>query len=275
MVHAAAVRLGRDRGWDQDALAAAHGHALAAGLRYRWTGPSKISPDRRHVACPVFVLHDDGFGRVMIEVRQRDHDRVIAVSEPALAFSTSDGFQRSARTLRWQNKNSVGLIPWSGLFGDQQGMLRLNLAYPGEPRTAEPPPPQTKPLSVASLPQIIVQVPAEIGPRITVVGGGPMNGIPAAYEKTLDDLLDRLQSEPWQVWWAAEAEDDLKIWYDFAVTKTGIAIRHAHGRWRTTIRRPAATFAGAPEPATLARQDVDAMLAAIQRRTRLSEHPPL
>jgi hypothetical protein len=38
-----------------------------------------------------------------------------------------------------------------------------------------------------------------------------MNGIPAAYEEPLHHLLDRLQSEPWQAWWAAEADDPLEI----------------------------------------------------------------
>ncbi|MEU3458239.1 hypothetical protein ABZ671_32370 [Micromonospora sp. NPDC006766] len=276
VVHAATTRLGRDRGWDQDALAAAHAHTLAAGLRYRWTGPAKTSPDRRHSARPVFVLHDDGYGRVVIEVRRRADDQVVAVSAPALAFSTSAGFQRSAHTLRWRDTSTVEVAPWAGMFGDEQGLLSLNLTNPDSLGTAEPSPSGPgKSSDTTGTPAITVQVPDDLGARIEVIGGGPMNGIPAGYQNTLHTLLEQIRATPWQAWWAAGANDVLEIWYDFAAAKAGVTIRHAHGRWRTTIRRPAGTFAKAIDPAALARHDIQAMLTAVQRRTGLSEHPPL
>jgi hypothetical protein len=276
VVHAATTRLGLERGWDQDALAAAYTRTLAAGLRYRWNGPAKSSPDRRHSARPLFVLHDDGYGRVVIEVRRRADDQVVAVSAPALAFSTAAGFQRSAQTLRWQDSTTVEAIPWAGLYGDKQGLIRVDLTNPGSPGIAEPSPPGFGESGEATdLPAITVQVPDDRGARIEVIGGGPMNDIPAGYETTLHTLLERIQTEPWQAWWAAGATDVLEIWYDFAAARAGVTIRHGHGRWRTTIRRPAATFATTTDPVTLAREDTTAMLKAIQRRTGLSGHPPL
>jgi hypothetical protein len=224
----------------------------------------------------VFVLHDDGYGRVVIEVRRRADAQLVAVSAPALAFSTSAGFQRSARTLRWPDANIVELVPWAGLFGDNHGMLRLDLLSPGSPGTAEPgtPRPDTK-NDVTALPPITVQVPDELGSYIEVIGGGPMNGVPAAYETALRTLLEQIRTPVWQAWWAAGTDEVLEIWYDFAAADVGVAIRHTRSRWRATIRRPAGTFAYSADSTGLARHDVRTMLDAIQRRTGLGEHPPL
>jgi hypothetical protein len=228
VAHAATARLGLERGWDPDVLAAAYAHALAAGLRYRWTGPAKCSPDRRYDARPVFVLHDDGYGRVVIEVRRRADGQVVAVSAPALAFSTSAGFQRSAHTLRWLDASTVEVVPWVGLFGDKQGHLSVDLTNPGTPGSAEPSTPGAGESGrAAGIPGVTVQVPDDLGARIEVIGGGPMNDIPAAYESTLHTLLEQIRTGPWQTWWAAGANDVLEIWYDFAAAKTGITVRHA------------------------------------------------
>ena len=276
VVHAGATRLAQDRGWNSDALARAYDHALAAGLRFRWTGPAKISPDRRHTARPVFVLHDDGYGRVIIEAERRADGQVVAVSSSALAFSTSAGFRRAARTLRWVDTNTIEIKPWIGLLGEEQGILRLDLTNPGSPGTAEPDESAAGTANgTAARPEVTVLTPDDLGACIEVIGGGPMNGIPADYETTLHALLEQLSTPPWQAWWAAGTEEVLEIWYDFAAATTAVSIRHAHNRWRATIRRPASMFAQATDPAALARDDVRSMLSAIQRRTGLGEHPSL
>ncbi|AEV85222.1 hypothetical protein ACWT_4202 [Actinoplanes sp. SE50] len=276
VVHAAATRLAHDRGGNCDALARAYDHALAAGLRFRWTGPAKTSPDRRHTARPVFVLHDDGYGRVIIEARRRVDGQVVAASASALAFSTSAGFRRAARTLRWTDANTMEIKPWIGLLGEEQGVLRLDLTNPGSSGTAEPDESAagTTDGSVTR-PAITVLTPDDLGARVEVIGGGPMNGIPAGYETTLHALLEQLCTPPWQAWWAAGTQGVLEIRYDFAAAATAISIRHAHHRWRATIRRPASTLAQATDPAGLARDDVRSMLSAMRRRTGLGEHPSL
>jgi hypothetical protein len=58
-------------------------------------------------------------------------------------------------------------------------------------------------------------------------------------------------------------------------TENAVIVRHARGRWRTTIHRPASTFAEVTDPAALARHDVHAMLETIRRRAGLTEPPPL
>jgi hypothetical protein len=158
-------------------------------LRYRWKGPAKVSPDRRHTAHPDYVLHDDGYGRVTVRIRRRDDGEVVATSAPALAFSTSAGFARSARSLRWRSRTVVELIPYAGLsagtagtvvWRDNRGLVTVDLERSGT--TGRPPgEPPDRPTTAEVVPRVVVQTPADAGPRIDVVGGGPMDDVPDAY----------------------------------------------------------------------------------------------
>ncbi|MGX6607066.1 hypothetical protein ACWKSP_33830 [Micromonosporaceae bacterium Da 78-11] len=285
VIHGAAMRLGRERGWDEAALLAARAHVLAAGLRYRWDAPARTSPDRRHLAQAQFVLYDDGYGRVVVQVRRRADGVVVATSVPALAFSTSAGFARSASTLRWRSPTVVELVPYAGLvlglgLSDRQGLVTVDLDQPAAGGPVE------LPLDghcladhgeVPGVPEVVVQTLEDRGPRIEVVGGGPMNDVPDAYVTVLRRMLDRLATPPWQTWWSAGRDQVLEIWYDFAATATatGTTTRRRRGTLRTTIRRPVATLAATSDLAGLARADVDAMLAEVRRRTGLGPPPPL
>ncbi len=282
VVHAAATRLGLERGWDQAALRAARDHALAAGLRFRWESPAKTSPDRRHTAHAAFALQDDGYGRVVLQVRRRADGHVVAGSPPALAFSTSAGFARSAATLRWRSSTVVELTPYAGLsagvgrtvlWADNHGLLRVDLSTDGP--TDLPPGERHAPAAPAFA--VTVQTPADAGPTITVVGGGPVTrAVPDAYLDTLHGLLDQLGEPPWQAWWAAAGDRVLEIWYDFAAAAEGPAARRAKGTLKVTIRRPQHTFAAIrAAPAAAARDDVEAMLTLVRRRTGLGAPPPL
>ncbi|GAB1689947.1 hypothetical protein KRM28CT15_17500 [Krasilnikovia sp. M28-CT-15] len=287
VVHAAVTRLGQDRGWEEAALLAARDHVLAAGLRYRWTGPAKVSPDRRHIAHPVYVLQDDGYGRVTVQVRRRDDGQLVAESPPALAFSTSAGFARSARTLHWRSKRVVEMVPYAGLsaglgrtvlWRNDQGLITIDLddlatlALPPDHPLDEGP--DTVAVQ-ARVPAVVVQTPAELGPHIRVVGGGPTNDVPDVYLVTLNGLLEQLREPRWRRWWSAGEHKVLEVRYDFAADSTGIAARRSGDNLRVTIRRPASTFATGRDPATLARDDVDAVLTTIRRRAGLGPHPPL
>jgi hypothetical protein len=287
VVHAATTRLGRERGWDQAALIAAREHVLAAGLRYRWEGPVKVSPDRQHTAQPVFVLHDDGYGRVAVQIRRRDDGGLGAASPSALAFSTSAGFARSARTLRWRSRRTVEMVPYAGLsvgigrttlWRDDQGLITVDLdeadafgAPAGRPEDEE----ADSATPEGQAPAVVVQVPADLGPRINVVGGGPTNDVPDAYLTTLNGLLEQLTGPQWQRWWSAGEDEVLEVWYDFAAASAGIAARRSGDKLRVTIRRPMSTFAAVGDPVLLARDDVEAMLASVSRRAGLGGHPLL
>ncbi len=127
VVHGAMLRLAEARGWPILDLEAARAHVEHHGARFVWTGPAKSSSDRRHTARPVYRLMDDGYGRVVLEVRRRADEVLVARSEEALAFSTLEGFQRSARTMRWRDKEAVELVPYCGLLSQATGHLMVDL----------------------------------------------------------------------------------------------------------------------------------------------------
>lgn len=294
VVHGATVRLGAARGWDGAVLQAAHRHVLDQGLRFVWAGPWKSSPDRRHRARPVYRLEDDGFGRVALHVQRRSDGVTVAVSGEGLAFSTSEGFVRSARTLRWAGNAAVQVVPFCGLGGEQQGLLRLDLPFPAagtEPALA----PVTEVEGAAAgsavrrAPQafrVVVQArgtdAAESTPEIMVLGTGPMYGLARVYGKALDTLLERLDSRPWHpeapawlAWWSAADVDLLEVMFSEEATEPKVRTRRADNKLAVWIYRPIETIADAPDQALLARQDVVDMLAAVRRRTGLGPHPDL
>jgi hypothetical protein len=126
VVHATVLRLAEARGWDKTRFQAVRQHVLNRALEYKWASGWKSSPDRRHRARACYRLLDDGYGRASIEVQRRDDEATVAVSAEALAFSTSQGFVRSARTLRWDGSSAVQVIPYSGLgLANVHGLVRL------------------------------------------------------------------------------------------------------------------------------------------------------
>ena len=102
-------------------------HEGAEGARIALpAGIAALSPDVR-AALVLEVVHGAvlrlgevrGWDLAAIEVRRRDDGSPVAVSLPALAFCTSEGFVRSARTLRWRSSRLVDeVVPYAGLFGD-------------------------------------------------------------------------------------------------------------------------------------------------------------
>jgi hypothetical protein len=283
VVHAAATRLGRERGWDEAVLEAARAHVVRSRLRYRWEGTPKASPDRRHSARPSYELLDDGYGRVVLQVYRRIGALLVAASPPALAFSTSAGFARSAGTLRWRSASVVELVPYEGLsagrgrtafWRDNHGRLTIDLDRPETFRAAPEFAPDLE--GPTDRPAVSVQTPADAPPHIVVVGGGPVSdAVPEAYLDGLHAMLGQLGAPAWQVWWSGAGEHVLEIFYDFAAAAPGCTARRVKAGLRATIRRPAGTFAAMPAPARSAREDVDALLATVRRRTGLGPHPPL
>ncbi|WP_213006799.1 hypothetical protein [Paractinoplanes toevensis] len=282
VVHAAATRLGRDRGWDQAALDAARAHALAAGLHYRWTGPTRTSPDRRHVAEPTYAIYPDGYGRVVVHIRRRADRSVVAVSP----LAATGGFTRAFDCeLRWRSKTVVEFMATSGLAidrtgatvrgPDRPGRIRVDLDDPGTFGDPAGLPPVEYDSEAATVPRVEVRTPADLGPRIEFIGGGGMDEVPRAYSDPIHHLLGRLEGPEWQAWWSDAAHPVLQIDYDFYANTAGISVRRAGNDLRATLRRPAATLVSAPDLVELAHADVAALLTTVRRRTGLGEHPPL
>jgi hypothetical protein len=285
VIHAAAMRLGQARGWDAAALTAARAHTLAAGLRYRWDGPPKTSPDRRYVAQPKYVLVDDGYGRVIVQVRRRDDGAPVCASPVVATWGHHSALVRHARTVRWRSKTRVQFLPDDGvsigptgtISGSDHEPITVDLTDPTSFGTAlEPPAPTYIDVAAASdLPAVTVRTPADLGPRIEVLGGGPMNEIPQVYAQALHALLEQLLGPPWQSWWSDADRTVLQISYDFAAIETGIDVRRSKDTLRATILRPTSTFPMIHDHAATARHDVETMLAAVRRRTGLEDHPHL
>ena len=104
------------------------GHCLRSRLDYQWEGPWKASPNRKLEARGEFRLLDDGFGLARIVVRDRTTRVPLGVSVTKPAFSTSAGFKRSAKTLRWAGSTGVSMVPWSGLLGER-GTVPADVAH--------------------------------------------------------------------------------------------------------------------------------------------------
>jgi hypothetical protein len=120
--------LARARGWDPEQFDACRRHVVDHDYVYRWDSPWKAAPDRRHQARVRFVLTPhDGFGRARLEVRRRGDDSPGDSSPPSVAFCTSNGFRRAARTLAWSDSETVSLMPYAG-FGPPNGLLLASRA---------------------------------------------------------------------------------------------------------------------------------------------------
>jgi len=123
-IHAAVLVLADCRSWDAAQFQRCYDHVVANDFEFRWNGVWKSSPDRRHQARATYRLAaDDGFGRVRLSVRETRSGDVVASSDEAVAFCTSKGFGRSARTLRWVGSDHVELTPYVGLLGERSGAL--------------------------------------------------------------------------------------------------------------------------------------------------------
>jgi hypothetical protein len=132
VVHTAVRQLAVHRGWDPDQFQSCYEHVVEQDFTYRWATPWKTSPDRRHRARAVYELTaDDGWGRVRLEIADRTGGEVTAVSDQAVAFSTSKGFERSAKTLSWRRPDLVLLLPYFGLFDDVSGHVTATLGPEG------------------------------------------------------------------------------------------------------------------------------------------------
>ena len=280
-VHGAVLRLAEARGWDPGIFDPCRQHVLDAGLVYRWDGPWKSSPDRRHRARARYHLTPDGYGRVRIEVQRRDDETTVARSEEAVAFSTSRGFERSARTLRWDGSASVGLVPYGGRgTAHTHGSLRLERAEDGwhsrcrDDVTVLPMVPGPGDVEV---PRVVVRgvglSAPEQPPRVLLVGGGPMDGVPPAYDDALHELLRELTGEAGQRWWQDAGLRELELWYDYAPPTTRVRTRLTGQRLRAVVQRPASEMG--PDPRELAAADVRELVVQIRRRTGLGPHPTL
>ncbi|WP_144758498.1 hypothetical protein [Curtobacterium sp. 9128] len=70
----------------------------ASDWTYTDQGAWKSNQSRRAKARLLFALHDDGFGRITVEVDRGPHE---VVARDLLGWTTSESFTRAVRSVRW------------------------------------------------------------------------------------------------------------------------------------------------------------------------------
>jgi len=271
-LHATLVALAPYRDWDAEVLDRARDEVLAEGLVFRWAGPTKTSRDRKHVAAPVYDLHDDGFGRVHLEVIDRSTGELVARSESVPDLGTLAGFRRSAATLRWESTRRVTLRP-STDYLQATDWLVLDLDASAQHGAA----PRFPALQDVDRPRPEVRVTVEVPDdqkqehQIIGGGGGPANDLPDAYRDTLRTLLDAVRTEGLE-WWSGSAERILQVGYDIGGDWPRVRLRRTTNKISARIQRPLWTLT--PElAAAAARADVEELLTALARKQGLPPYP--
>jgi hypothetical protein len=118
VLHTSMLQLAPHRGWSVEALARVRSTLLTTGVGFEWASPWKSSPNRALEARAVFRVADDGFGRVVVEVRDRRSRDLVARSRPAITFSGPSGFRQVTQTLRWRG-TMVEVIPLVTTIGKE------------------------------------------------------------------------------------------------------------------------------------------------------------
>lgn len=289
VVHAATTKLAQVRGWPEAALEIARQHVLDHHFRFEWATAWKSNKNRAYRARAVFYLTDDGTGRVALEVCGVKTGALVARSPEVLAFSTIEGFKRSARTLRWDG-GSVEVIGSIDPWGGRGAALRLDVddqpAEGARDQMAATSGIDTSTSDVdgttavaeleGRLPQVHVRG-VQVVPdahEIRVVGGGPTNGIPVAYLRALDFLLEGVQRD-FAEWWSRADRSLLEIWYEFGPGAEGPTVRRTKDKVIARIHRAPRTIQSASEPVELARDDVIALSDALGAKLGLGPAPSL
>jgi hypothetical protein len=249
ILHAAALRMAEARGWSPAAFEAARTYVVEKGMRYRWTGPGKNAPGRRHVARLVGTIADDGLGQIVVEIRRVTDGTLVGTSSELETDGTPSAFRSAAGTMRWRDRQTVQIKPYH----------------------------EWHTITVEELPMLTVRGEgAGSGSSIRVLGGYTDRTVPESYMTALDLLADELREPRWTSWWSAAHEEVLEIWFDLIAERpAGVTARRSGNKLRVRVDRPLAEIFAAPDPIALALDDFTAMLAATRKRAGLGPHPEL
>ncbi|SHF98007.1 hypothetical protein [Geodermatophilus nigrescens] len=297
-VHAAARGLASFRGLDPSALEAARQAVIDADFVFTWASEWKSSPGRRWRARCVFRTMPDGFGRLVLEVTDGDGTKR-AASPEQVAFTTVEGYRRAARTLRWSAADRLEVVPCVDPFGDDAGSCAVavdegvggaprltvlqSAGLPGRPDAAveepssTPEPVETDRRSAerdGPEETVLLVVPDPAERRILGIGGGPTNDVPELYWRTLHDLFDRLDSPEWAAWWAPSSVPTLQLSWWADVAQDRLFVRRGKDKVIARIERTP-TGLREVDPVQAARDDLEGLLALVQRRMSLAVPPAL
>ena len=249
VLHAAALLMADARGWSPAAFETARAHVVEQGMRYRWTGPGKTAPGRRHIARPIGTITNDGLGRIVVEIRRATDGTLVGTSAELETDGTQPAFRQAAGTLRWRDRQTVQIKryhEWHTIKVEEPPVLTVRREGAGS------------------------------GSSIRVLGGYTDRAVPESYMTALDLLTDQLREPRWTSWWSAADEEVLEIWFDLIAERpAGVTPRRSGNKLRVRVDRPLAEILAAPDPIALALDDVTATLAATRKRAGLGPHPEL
>ena len=116
VIDAAMRHLAPYRGWEIVELGRCYSKVVSRDFKFETCGPWKSSPDRRWRARTRYqLLSGTGFGTCRIELEDTNRAHIpVVVGTPTPAFCSSEGFARSAKTLRWTSSSQVTVIPFCG-----------------------------------------------------------------------------------------------------------------------------------------------------------------
>jgi hypothetical protein len=278
-VHGLVSRLAVARGWDPTVLEGCRQHALDNGLEYRWISDPKASPNRRYRARAIFRLPPDGYGRVRLEVLRPEDGTVVGSSEEALAFCTSPGFRRAARSMRWHGNDTVSMVPYDFVPAIRGGRVTLRRAgeeWSGdveEYMTVRP-----VPDGDSALRSLRVHVEGrgatapEQRPRIGFIGGGPIETRRIArFHDAFTAEMSRFAAPAGQEWWQDAGVRMLEVEIVYGGDQARVRSRHGEHRLRVFVDRPDSSLPDG-DPAPLARTVAEEVVAVVRRRTGLGPH---
>ncbi|MEI2714346.1 MAG: hypothetical protein V9G04_13900 [Nocardioides sp.] len=280
VVHGLVSRLALARGWDPTVLEACRQHVVDNAFEYRWSSPPKSSPDRKHTAHAEFRLPPDGYGRARLVVTRRDDDTVVATSGEALAFCTSQGFARAAKSLRWSDKHEVSFVPYDFVRAVRGGLVRLSYERQAWSSTVEDYlTVRPIPAGDESLPAFRVEIQGrgaaapELPSELRFVGGGPIQSEQITrFHHAFNHEMERFAGPAGQDWWRQSGIRLLDVQISYETDKPGVRARRSGERLRVTVDRPDASLAtGDPTPA--AREAALEVVDLVRRRTGLGPHP--
>jgi hypothetical protein len=273
-------RLALARGWDVAALEVCRRHVLDRGLEYRWSSAAKASPDRRLEAIADFRLTPDGYGRARLRVVRRVDGTTVASSAESLAFCTSVGFRRAAKSLRWEGNDHVSLVPYDFVPAIRGGHLSLSretgkwLGAVTHYLSVRP-----VPDGDPALPDLAVQVAGrgaaaiEQPPRIRFIGGGPIQTRQIdLFHRAFSSEMARLASPSGQTWWRGAGIRMLEIEIIYGGERARVRSRRGEHRLRVFVDQPDSSLPER-EPGPLAREVAEGVVALVRRRTGLGPHP--
>ncbi|GAB3778220.1 hypothetical protein [Nocardioides ungokensis] len=204
----------------------------------------------------------------------------MASSDKSLAFCTSPGFRRAAKSLRWRGKKSVSLGPYDwvpAVRGGERSLSREGGAWRSsvvDYLTGRPVPagdPTLPPLPV----QVVRRGDAAVGqpPRIAFVGGGPIQTHQIdRFHDAFRAEVARFASPSGHDWWRSAGIRSLEVQIGYGGERARVRSRRSEHRLRIFVDQPGSSLAS-QDSAPLAREVARQVAAFVRQRTGLGPVP--